>query len=355
MIMKKSFVNAYVKPFAVTIVLLGVIIAGVFANSKKNASYTENLIAMDTTMTLTEYGTDTISSAMRECLREIVLEDNLLSVTNPNSEIYKLNRAKEKFSVEKNVFDLIEKSVKTCDMTGKNLDISIYPLVRAWGFTTEDYRVLEEAFIDDLLRFVDCDGIKLDRNGYYVTLPDNAEIDLGAVAKGNLGNVLRDILESHGVKSANLNLGGNVVLIGAKPDGSKFNIAVVNPDNVNGFIGILNVSDTSVVTSGAYERFFEDDNGNVYGHIINPKTGYPAASGYKSVTVVCKDSFLADAYSTALYVMGPADAEKFYRQNSDFEFIGVSDDSLIYVSEGLKDVFLPGEDMADKIVYVERY
>ena len=136
-----------------------------------------------------------------------------------------------------------------------------------------------------------------------------------------------------------MNLGGNVQALGTKTDGTKWKIAVQSPDDTEDYLGILSVQDKAVITSGGYERYFEQD-GVTYHHIIDPKTGYPAESGLVSVTIVSEDGTLADGLSTSLFIMGKEKAADFWREHKDdFDVILMSDDGTLYVTEGLENDF----------------
>ena len=163
-------------------------------------------------------------------------------------------------------------------------------------------------------------------------------VDLGGIAKGYASDKLAELLKKKGVKSAWLSLGGNVCAIGTKPDGSPWRSAVQNPADENDYVGVVEISDACAVTSGGYQRYFEE-NGKKYHHIIDPATGKPAESGLTSVTIICKDGTKADALSTALYVMGLDDALAYWKTQDDFEVILVTEEGEVVATEGLKDSF----------------
>ena len=146
-------------------------------------------------------------------------------------------------------------------------------------------------------------------------------------------------LREAGISSALVNLGGNVQALGGKPGGKPFRVAIENPEEDGAYLGILAVTDLAVITSGDYERFFEKD-GRIYHHILDPATGRPAESGLHSVTVVCSDGVMADALSTAIFVMGEEKAASFWRENSPaFQMVLLAEDGTLFVTEGLKDIF----------------
>lgn len=298
----------------------------------------ETFAAMDTVMTLTVYGggSDDLAAAKDRVLQ---LEARL-SVTDPDSEIAALNRTGTA-ALSPDTAELLSRSLELCARTDGALDVTVYPVVRAWGFTTGDYTVPDEDTLAALLEKVDYTKVRLE--GDTASLPAGAEIDLGAVAKGWTGDQLAILLREKGVESALLELGGNIHTIGSKPDGSDWRVAVRDPADGEGYLGVVSVSDKAVVTSGGYERYFERD-GVRYWHIMDPATGAPARSGLASVTVVADSGLYADALSTALFVMGREAALDYWRANRDFEAILVSDDGSVTVTGGLEGAFtLSGE------------
>ena len=306
-------------------------------------TYETTFFAMDTVMTLRLYkgGDEALLAQAQDRVKEL---EGLWSVTDENSEIYALNRdGQGKLSPE--TADLLDTALAMCERTGGALDISIYPVLRTWGFTTGEYAVPDEEAVAALLSLVDY--TQIERNGTHAALPDGMEIDLGSVAKGCTGWWLTCLLKENGVTSALLDLGGNIQTIGARPDGSPWRVAIRDPEG-DGTLGVVEVIDRAVITSGGYERYFEED-GVRYWHILDPKTGWPARSGLSSVTVVGNTGAawgdtggVFDALSTALFVMGREEAVDFWRQYRDewgFELILVEEDGSVTITAGLSDCF----------------
>jgi thiamine biosynthesis lipoprotein len=178
-------------------------------------------------------------------------------------------------------------------------------------------------------------------------LSDGASIDLGGIAKGYTSSRVIQIMKDCGIEHAIINLGGNVQVLGTKTDGSDWRVAIQNPDSESSYLGILSTADKAVITSGGYERYFEQD-GQVYHHIIDPQTGYPSDSDLTSVTIVYSDGTTADALSTALFAMGLDGAKELYRSGDiDFDMI-LFDGSRVYVSEGIASGF--STDMDKEII-----
>ena len=287
------------------------------------------VFAMDTLMELKIYGKEEILQQAAERINEL---ERVLSVTDPDSEIYSLNHAGSAVLGE-DASVLLERALSLCERTGGALDISIYPAVRAWGFTTGAYRIPGEDELSELQKRVDYSRVEI--NGRSASIPDGMMIDLGSVAKGYCSDCLADMLKEAGVKSALLNLGGNIYALGTKPDGTKWKIGIQDPAG-SGYLGVVEVSDLAVITSGGYERFFEE-NGEVYWHIMNPETCAPARSGLISVTIIGANGTVCDGLSTALFIMGLDQASDFWRNSDDFEAVFVTEDGSVYITEGLKD------------------
>ena len=332
------------KIVSIVILLAFIVIIAVFVNRNNNAMkpYSVNTVAMDTIVSITLYGKDA-GDTVKELTTKINRLEGLFSVTDKNSEIYALNNAcGESVNVSPDVANLIKGAVSLGRSTNGKLDITIYPVLKAWGFTTGDYRIPKESELQELLTHVGLENIAIkDRN---ISLLNGAMIDLGAVAKGYTADVLTDMLDNSKVSAAIISLGGNIQTFGNKPDNSAWQIGIKNPETDNTNLGILSLKGTNaVVTSGAYERFFAGEDGNTYGHIIDPFTGHPVESEYMSVTIVAGRGMgvLADAFSTACFMMEKEEIMKLYSEMGGFEVIAYSKNGEIYLTPGIKDFFTP--------------
>lgn len=295
------------------------------------------VLAMDTIMTLTIYGENGRQGEkiLRDAAGQIRALEGLLSVTDENSEIYRVNHSGgAPVSLSDDARDLLAEALSLCASTDGALDVSIYPLVRAWGFTTGEYRVPESGELEDLLPRTDYARISIEDGA--LTLPEGMELDLGAVAKGYAGDRLMAFFAKKGVTSAIVSLGGSIQTLGAKPDGSPWRVAVQAPEG--GYAGVLEVVGKAVITSGGYQRYFERD-GRTYIHIIDPATGYPVENDLASVTIVADSGTRGDGLSTALFVMGREGAADYWREHRDFEFVLLMKDGSAAVTEGLEDCF----------------
>lgn len=300
---------------------------------------TRTVFAMDTVMELTVYSdSDTLMDEIENRISDL---EGKLSVTKEDSDINILN-TKSVSNLSEDTRRLITESLELCESTDGALDISVYPAVAAWGFTTGENRIPSQAEIDELLEKVDYTKIWI--KDHLVSVPLGMQIDLGSVAKGYTGDVICAYLRVNGVSSALLNLGGNVQAFGSKPDGSDWSIAIQHPTE-EAYLGILEISDKAVITSGGYERYFVGEDGETYCHIIDPETGRPSDSGLVSVTIVGERGLVCDALSTALFVMGLSEATEFWRSGEyEFEAVFVTEDGGVYITEGLEDNFTLGKE-----------
>ena len=309
------------------------------------------VVAMDTVMSLTAYGSNG-EAGLDAATAVINALDAMLDPERQGSAVYNLNNSQ---GTPVSVTGQIAGTVYT--QSNGALDLTVYPLVKAWGFIDAQYRVPSDSEITGLLANVGFDKVSINRmsdaDTSLVTLPSGTELSFASVAKGCAAKYAAEAMANAGVTSAILSLGGNVQTLGLRPDGSNWNVAVQDPENTNSYAGILSVGETAVVTSGGYQRYFVASNGTTYQHIIDPSTGRPADTDLLSVTIVCEDGTMADALSTALYVLGESGAKSYYETyGTDFDMVLVTDDGRIVVSGGLTDAF---EAYGDRTVeYVRR-
>lgn len=331
----------------VTLIFALVLICGLCSGCQKQSgkqlsgeemSETREIFAMDTYMTLTIYG-EKCKEAADAAEAEIKRLDALLSTGSEESEVTKVNKeGGGKLSEDMDV--LMKKSLDMYEKTDGIFDITIYPVMKLWGFSTKTFAVPSQKQLEKKLALVDASKISYDAKNLTLSFRQKGmEIDFGGIAKGYTSDKVIEVLKSYGIEHAMLNLGGNVDLLGKKADGSEWRIAVQDPKKEKDYIGILSVSDCAVVTSGGYERYFEED-GTRYHHIIDPSTGCPANHGLASVTIVSKDGTMADALSTSLFIMGKNHAAEYWRANSEaFSVILIEENGTIWISEDIADSF----------------
>lgn len=328
------------KHIALLAALLAAIITALCPGCTRIEKAHTDLIAMDTVMDLTIYGPAELLPGAEELIRTLEKE---LSVTDGGSEIAVLNASGEA-KLGENALGLVKAALEYGERTGGAFDICIFPVVRAWGFTTGEYRVPSKEELVSLLPLADSSRVHI--SGDTVSLDEGTMIDLGGIAKGRAADMLADYFRANGVKSAILNLGGNVLALGAKPNGADWRVGVADPFG-SGNACIISCRDKAVVTSGSYQRYFEAD-GVTYCHIIDPSTGMPVNNGLSSVTVICSNGAEADALSTALFVMGYERASEFWRGSNDFEAVFIFSDGRIAVTEGLSESCSPDGAYADR-------
>ena len=313
----------------------------------QEASAQKQVFAMDTVMVLAAYG-DACEEALKESELELYRLEALLSRTAAASTVSEINEAAgEEVSVEEEVAELLRLAKQYSEETGGAFDVTIAPVVSAWGFTEETHRVPEQQELDLLLQSVGEEFVDV-RDGTVVLAPET-RIDLGGIAKGYASDRVAEIFEDHGVERGWISLGGNVMAKGSRPDGDPWKVGIQRPEKIgeDAFVGMVFLEDGYAVTSGGYQRYFED-NGETYHHIIDPVTGYPADSGLTSVTVVADlggyNGTMCDALSTALFVMGEEDALEFWRGSDlEFDLVLVTEDGRVVVTAGLADRFAEAE------------
>lgn len=297
------------------------------------------VFAMDTIMTLTAYGPNA-EQALTAAEERILALEAQLDPASESGSVFALNAAAGSWVVlSEDSYNIMSTTMELWRASGGALDPGIYPISKAWGFIGGSYRVPSEREINALLAAKDTGGILMDGESLSAMVPAGMEVAFGAVAKGYTAQAVVDLMRDMGVSSAILSLGGNVQTLGsAKPDGSRWKVAVQDPNDTGSYVGVLAVGEAAVVTSGGYQRYFEE-NGVTYIHILDPETGYPVDNGLLSVTVVTDDGAEADALSTTLFVLGKDGALAFYEERDDFELVLVTKDNEVIVTPGLAEAF----------------
>ncbi len=308
--------------------------------------------AMDTIMQVQAYGVNA-EKAIEEAQAEVERLDALLSTGKETSEISTLNLTGSGILSEDGIY-LMQRSLELYEDTEGAFDITIYPIMKLWGFAVSDVTEVtadtaqeaEAATADQHvpggeeiakeLELVDASKIVFDAETGEVSFEEaGMSIDFGGIAKGYTSSRLMEIFAENGIESGLVTLGGNVQVLGTKPDGSAWKVGIQDPDNTDGVLCGIAVVDKAVITSGGYQRFFTED-GVSYHHIIDPSTGYPADSGLKSVTIVSGDGTLADGLATAVFIMGREKATAYWRDHrEEFDMILVEEDGTVSVTEGI--------------------
>lgn len=255
---------------------------------------------LDTVITISGYADKEILEGAVALCGEY---EKVFSRTVEGSDVWRINHGEGcPVQVCDETAELLTIALEVCEKSGGALDITIAPASDLWDFKSEQPKIPDRDQLERAAKLVDYTKLKLE--GDVVTMPAGMAIDLGAVAKGYIADKAAEYLKEKGVESAILNLGGNVVALGGKPDGSKWSIGIQDPEEENGRAGYsVLVADESVVTSGIYQRGFDKD-GVRYHHILDRATGWPVQNGLASVTIIADSSAMADAMSTACFALG---------------------------------------------------
>lgn len=313
-------------------------------------------IKLNTAVQITIYDSQD-KALLDDCLALCDKYELVFSRTNEKSELYKLNHRKDTSDKDPNTDrqttpypvsgtadtwhiseDLAALLSEGLDITRESdgaFDIAIAPLTSLWDFTAKDPKVPDDAAIQKALPLCSSDGVTID--GQDITLPsDDIQFDVGAIAKGYIADRLKDLLVKKGVKSAIINLGGNVLCIGSKPDGTPFKVGIQKPfADRNETEAVMDITGKSVVSSGIYERCFKQ-NGKLYHHILNPKTGYPYDNSLVSVTIISDQSVDGDALSTTCFALGLEDGLKF-AEKKGVQAVFITEDYKLHYTDGFRD------------------
>ncbi len=299
---------------------------------ENNAAYTKTGFYFDTVVNFCFYGKNA-ESAIDECINLAQKYDDLWNRNKEASDIYKINNsAGIGVEVSEETIELLNIALSFARVTNGAVTPSIGALSSLWDFKAEKPSLPDENDIADSLNHLDYQNIIIDENIVTIIDPET-KLDPGFIAKGLAADKMKKAALNHGVTSGWINLGGNVLVIGSKPNSSPFNIGIQDPTNTSSSITTLSVTDCSVVTSGVYERFFELD-GNKYFHILDTKTGYPVRNNLLSVSVIGPSSALCDGLSTSLFVLGIEEGNKLLEQYVGYQAIYITDNlELIYSTD----------------------
>ena len=302
--------------------------------TRAEPSRAEFVLGTVCSVTLFDQGDSSVYQEVFSRIREI---DNLMSVNIAASDVSSVNAASgiKPVTVHDDVFDVIERAVFFARISGGAFDPAVGPLVSLWGIGGENPRVPSQAEINMVLPLVNWRAIETDRITRGVFLEQSGmALDLGAIAKGYAADEAAAIIKNAGIKRAIVDLGGNIVLCGEKKDKSPWRVGIQNPNEKRGsYIGIVQVKERSVVTSGVYERFFEND-GVRYHHIFSPSGGYPVENELLSVTIIAHNSMDADALSTAAFVLGYEKGAALIDSFQDAEAVFVFKDMTVRKTAG---------------------
>ncbi len=298
---------------------------------KESQVQKQTRFVMDTYCSIQIPGKKDVIPFIKKAFERIEEIDKKFNVLSPESPLFIFNQ-ENGVCTDKEILDLVKTALQICKDSEGSFDITVYPLIKMWGFYSGNYTVPEKEKIDESLTIVGYENLVI-RNDTLSKTENNAAIDLGGIAKGYALKEAVSVLQKAGVSSALIDAGGDIYALGTFM-GKPWKVGIRKPRG-EGILGVLEVSDYSVVTSGDYERFFEKD-GVVYNHILNPKTGFPARD-IISATVICKDPVKADAWSTALFVMEPDKALNIIESTHDLEAVLITAKGEVLCSSGLED------------------
>ena len=294
------------------------ILNSVFGNSYKK--YADKAYSMGTFLEITFFSNqENGNEILKDCYK---LADDLekrVSCKLENSVISQLNKNKNAVINDDFVYNLLVESIKYSKETDGKFDPSLYHLIDIWGFESGKNKVPLEAEINDVLRKRGYKNVVLsDRK---VSLKNDVSLDLGGIAKGKIIGEIAKYLKKNGIKDFLINGGGDIVIGGKYAGERKWKIAIADPFKKDDIMGIIELSDCTIVTSGDYERNFIGNDNKLYHHIIDPETGFPVDNEMHSVTVITAEPAKADAFATALFVMGTDEGMQFVNNRDDLEAI----------------------------------
>lgn len=320
--------------FHKTTVFLAAFVCTVFSSCSKNMEV-KSFTAMNTYMTVKSYGPQA-KKINQKVQNEIERLEKILSTTISDSDTFLLNSqdSLKPIKIQEETAFLIEQSQHFYKSTGGAFNPALYPVIKEWGFTTGEYKVPEAGRIKELLELTDFSKVKVEEKNVYS--PAGLQLDFGAIGKGYAGDKALELLKQSGIKSALLDFGGNIQVLGCKPDGSNWTVGIKNPWGGDP-VAAVKLCDACMITSGGYERFFTADDGHKYIHIFDGTTGCPVENNLESVTIICSQGLYGDVLSTSLFVMGKDKAIDFWRSTRDFDFVILTKNKELIYSEPLKD------------------
>lgn len=312
------------------------LIAGCSGCGKTAATetYTKTGTYFDTVITITLYDGEK-TSCIDACFEMADRYEKLFSRTLSDSDVSRINDANGKFvTVDPETIALIEYGLKYCELSGGKFDITIGALSDLWNISENPGIVPDDTEIQTALKTVDYHNLKIDGNRIALE-QKGAKLDLGGIAKGYIADKMKAYLSEEGVSSAMINLGGNVLTLGNKPDGSNYNIALQKPfADMNEALAALEISDQTVVSSGIYERYFKV-NDQIYHHILDTATGYPVENNLLGVTIICDRSVDGDGLSTTCFSLGLEEGMALIESMENTEAIFITDDYELHGSSGI--------------------
>ena len=322
----------FLRTVSAVCVLSLLLLAGCAVSGGKNGEkVSDSAMLLNTVVTVTLYGTEdrTLIDECFDLCREYEL---IFSRTDERSELYRLNEQRS-MEVSDELLSLLTTALSYCEMSDGAFDITLGEVSALYGFSSASPRVPEEGELSSAMSHVGWRHIIIDGSTVTIDEPETV-IDLGAIAKGYIADRLREHILAAGHESAIIDLGGNILLVGSKPDGSDFRVGIQYPfEQERKSIAVIAASDKSVVTSGVYERSFEE-NGVLYHHILSSETGLPVQNGLLAVSIVSSQSVDGDALSTACFALGLEKGLELIESLDGIEAVFVTEDYALHPSSG---------------------
>jgi thiamine biosynthesis lipoprotein len=282
------------------------------------------------------------TKVLDKAFKKIAEIENIMSINKDQSQVIDINNAagENPVKVSDGTMEVLKEGVKFAGLTEGKMDITVGPLVKLWGIGTEAARVPSKEEIEEKKALISYKNLILNEKDKTAFLRNKGMIiDLGAIAKGYTADQVAKVLQENGVEHAIINLGGNVFAMGKNVTGTPWKVGIQDPFTQRGeIIGLIEVDNKSVVTSGIYERYFEKD-GKKYHHILSTSTGYPCDNSIAGVSIISEKSIDGDALSTSVFSMGVEDGMKFINTMPGVEAIFITKDKEVYITPGLKDNF----------------
>lgn len=321
-----------------TLIAMAIICVSITGCGRTVEPVTETGFYLDTVVQITLYDTDGCDASVekiRECFTLIDDYEHLFSTSMEGSDIWKINHAGGKpVNVSDDTISLIQSALYYSELSGGLVDLTVLPLSELWNFGSEgSAHIPGDTDIKNAASHIDYRMVRIDNSS--VTLLDpEAAIDLGFIAKGYIADRLKEYLVNHDVESACISLGGNIITIGRKPDGKPYHIGIQKPFAAEGeIVTAIDVTDSSVVSSGTYERYFYEKD-VLYHHLLDTATGYPADNHIAGVTILAPSSVDADALSTTCYFLGLDRGMELIESLDNTEVLFIADDGSLISSDG---------------------
>ena len=337
--MKKKYLNYFT--ISILLIFSLTILSGCSKDNKVTEPLSKTELLMGTVVTVTLYDSND-EGILDKVFTKVKELESTLSINENGTLVDKINESAgiEPVKVDYDTYTVIKKGLEYAKLSNGLFDISVGPIVKLWNIGLPEAKVPTQEEIDSRIPLVGYSDVELNDEENTVFLKrQGMMIDLGGVAKGYTADVISDILTEEGVKSAIIDLGGNIFAHGLKVDGSTWRIGIQNPFSDRGdIIGTITVKNKSIVTSGIYERYIEKD-GIKYHHILSPKTGYPYENEIAGITIISDKSSDGDALSTSVFAMGVEEGMKFVNTQEGIDAIFVTKDNKIYITDGIRDIF----------------